>query len=105
MKISNEITFTLVKLQKCSQRINDIALNKKHLDIENEYIDALEKEMKEIRIIDDNQKKMLEEMKEKNRILKDINRISEEYIFKLDDYTIDSKLGIEIPMIKSLKQE
>ena len=44
-------------------------------------------------------------MKEKNRILKDINRISEEYIFKLDDYTIDSKLGIEIPMIKSLKQE
>ena len=74
LKISNEITFTLVKLQKCSQRINDIALNKKHLDIENEYIDSLGKEMKEIGIKDDNQKKMLVEMKEKNRIFKEVNR-------------------------------
>ena len=101
LKISNEITFTLVKLQKCSQRINDIALNKKHLDIENEYIDSLEEEMKEIGIKDDNQKKMLVEMKEKNRIFKEVNRISEEDIFKLDDCTIASKLGIEIPMIIS----
>ena len=101
LKFSNEITFTLVKLQKCSQRINDIALNKKHLDIENEYIDSLEEEMKEIGIKDDNQKKMLVEMKEKNRIFKEVNRISEEDIFKLDDCTIASKLGIEIPMIIS----
>jgi len=101
LKISNEITFTLVKLQKYSQRINDIALNKKHLDIENEYIDELEEKMKEIGIKDDNQKKLLEEMKEKNRIFKEFNKISEEDIFKLDDYTIASKLGIEIPMIIS----
>ena len=105
LKISNEITFTLVKLQKYSQRINDIAMNKKHLDIENEYIDSLEKEMQRIGIKNDEQTKLLEGMKEKNRIFKEVNEISEEDIFKLDDCKIASKLGIEIPMIKSITPE
>ena len=88
--------------KKYSQRINDIAMNKKHLDIENEYIDSLEKEMQKIGIKNDEQTKLLEGMKEKNRIFKEVNEISEEDIFKLDDCKIASKLGIEIPMIKSI---
>ena len=97
VKISNEISFTMMKLKNLTQRINDIAMNNNHLEIEEKYLKSLKEEMEQVRIKNDEQDKYLKEMEEKIKIYKEVNKIPEEDIFQLDDSQIASKFGIIIP--------
>ena len=92
VKISNEISFILIKLKNLTQRINDIAMNNNHLEIEQEYIHSLKQKIK-----NEEQENYLKEMEEKIKIYIEVNKFSEEDIFQFDDSQIASKLGIIIP--------
>ena len=97
VKISNEITFILIKLKNLTQRINDIAMNNNHLEIEQKYIRSLKEEMETVGIKNEEQENYLKEMEEKIKIYIEVNKFSEEDIFQYDDSQIASKLGIIIP--------
>ena len=97
VKISNEISFILIKLKNLTQRINDIAMNNNHLEIEQKYIRSLKEEMETVGIKNEEQENYLKEMEEKIKIYIEVNKFSEEDIFQFDDSQIASKLGIIIP--------
>ena len=97
VKISNEISFILIKLKNLTQRINDIAMNNNHLEIEQKYIHCLKEEMETFGIKNEEQENYLKEMEEKIKIYIEVNKFSEEDIFQFDDSQIASKLGIIIP--------
>ena len=94
--ISNEISLILIKLKSITQRINDIAMNNKHIDIEEKYISNLKEEMEKSGIKNEKQENYLKEMEENHKLFKEANKLSEEDIFKLDDSKLASKLGMEI---------
>ena len=102
--IKNQITFIIIKLQRISEKINDIALNNNHSKTEDEYIDSLKDKMEEVGLNDVDQKNALNEMKEKNRIFREINGLNKEELLKLDDSQIAKRLSIIIPQNKKSKK-
>ena len=101
VKISNEISFILIKLKNLTQRINDIAMNNNYLEIEQKYIRSLKEEMGTVGIKNEEQENYLKEMEEKIKIYMEVNKFSEEDIFKFDDSQIASKLGIIMPFYET----
>ena len=97
---SSQITFIIIKLKAISEKINDIAMNNNHLKTEDEYIDSLKDKMEEIGIKDEEQQKALKKMKENNRIFREVNKLDEKDIMKLDDSQLAEKLGVIIPKPK-----
>ena len=94
LKISNEIYFTLGQLKLLFQRINDIAMNNNHLEIEKKYIKNLKEKMEVAGVEDEEKEKYLKEMEEKVRISIEVNKLADKDIFKIPDTQIASKLGI-----------
>ena len=75
-------------------------MNNNHLKTEDEYIDSLKDKMEEIGIKDEEQEKALKKMKENNRIFREVNKLNEKDIIKLDDSQLAEKLGVIIPQSK-----
>ena len=103
--ISNQITFIIIKLKGISQKINDIAMNNNSLKTEDEYIDSLRDKMEEVGIKDEEQMKALKKMKENNRIFREVNKLNEKEIMKLDDSQLAQKLKIIIPQSKKIEKK
>ncbi len=68
-KINNEISSKILQLIKISQNTKEKAMNKNHIEIENEYIDTL---LNEIENGKNEQIKNLKEIKESNKIYKEL---------------------------------
>ena len=102
--IKNQITYIIIKLQSISEKINDIAMNNNHSKTEDEYIDSLKDKMEEVGLNDEDQKKALNEMKEKNRIFREVNNLDKEKLLNLNDSQIADKLSIIIPKNKKSKK-
>ena len=103
--ISNQITFIIIRLKTISQKINDIAMNNNSLKTEDEYIDSLRDKMEEVGIKDEEQMKALKKMKENNRIFREVNKLNEKEIMKLDDSQLAQKLGVIIPQSKKIEKK
>ena len=74
----------IIDLMNISQKINNIAMNQYHLDIENEYIDSLINKMMEINEKSEQIKK-LKENKKYNQIFQELNKLSLEELIKNDE--------------------
>ena len=93
----NLITLIIIRLKNISNKINDIAMNNNHLKTEEEYIDSLEKNMEEIGIEDDEQKKVLKEQKDLIKVFRETNKLDDEELMKFDVSQLADKLKIIIP--------
>ena len=89
----NNITIIIVRLKNISNRINDIAMNNNHLQTEEEYIDSLEENMKEVGIKDEEQKNFLKEQKDCIRLFREANKLDDKELMKLDDSALADKLN------------
>ena len=76
-------------------------MNNNHLEIEQKYIRSLKEEMGTVGIKNEEQENYLKEMEEKIKIYMEVNKFSEEDIFKFDDSQIASKLGIIMPFYET----
>ena len=74
----------IIDLMNTSQKINNIAMNQYHFDIENEYIESLISKMMEINEKNDQIKK-LKENKKYNQIFQELNKVSLEELIKYDE--------------------
>lgn len=97
----NQITFIIIKLKNISQKLDDIAMNNKHLKTQDEYIDSLAVKMEQIGLKDEEQKRELKNIKENIRIFKEINQFKENDFMNLDDSQLTEKLKIIIPKSKN----
>ena len=74
----------IIDLMNISQKINNIAMNQCHFDIENEYIETLIAQMMESN--DKNEQiKKLKENKKYNQIFQELNKLPLEELIKNDD--------------------
>ena len=69
-RLNNDISIMIEKLIDISKNIEDNALNKNQIELENEYIDFL---VNEIKFIDNEKKEKLKKVKEYNRIYKELS--------------------------------
>ena len=93
----NLITLIIIRLKNISNKINDIAMNNNHLKTEEEYIDNLESNMKEIGIEDNEQKRFLKEQKDLIKVFRETNKLDDEELMKFDVSQLADKLKIIIP--------
>ena len=94
---SNQISYIIIKLKNITQKLEDIAMNSKHLKTQDEYIDSLKDKMEQIGLNDEEQKNYLKKMKDNIRILKEVKQFKEDEIMNLDDSQLAEKLGVIIP--------
>lgn len=80
-------------------------MNNNSLKTEDEYIDSLRDKMEEVGIKDEEQMKALKKMKENNRIFREVNKLNEKEIMKLDDSQLAEKLGVIIPQSKKIEKK
>ena len=97
---NSQICFVLIKLQQQETKIEDILKNNRHIKNEDEFIDSLKDKVEEIGLNDEEQKKVIQIMKENMKIFKEKNNIKEEELINLNDDQLAEKLGIEIPKLK-----
>lgn len=83
-KMNNLRKIIIIDLMNTSQKINNIAMNQYHFDIENEYIESLISKMMEINEKNDQIKK-LKENKKYNQIFQELNKVSLEKLIKYDE--------------------
>ena len=89
-KIYKDITITVLNLINISKRIQNMAMNKCHIEIENEYIESLIERVEQIDIKDKSQIMKLKEFKRYNEIyqgLKDIS--SDDLILNGSEYYLN----------------
>ena len=89
-KIYKDITITVLNLINISKRIQNMAMNKFHIEIENEYIESLIERVEQIDIKDKSQIMKLKEFKRYNEIyqgLKDIS--SDDLILNGSEYYLN----------------
>ena len=94
--INKEIFYVVVKLQGFYQKINDIAMNNNFMKTEDEYIDSLSAQMKEIGYKDQEQIYKLRQVKENNRIFRESLKLKQEELINLSDSELAEKLSIII---------
>ena len=99
----NKLTFIIVKLKNISNKINDIAMNNNHLKTEEEYIDSLEENMKEVGIKDEEQRRLLQEQKNCIKVFRETSKLDDKEIMKLNDFELAAKLNTIIPKSKKDK--
>ena len=95
--INKEIFYVVVKLQGFYQKINDIEMNNNFMKTEDEYIDSLRAQMKEIGYKDKEQINKLNQVKENNRIFRESIKLKQEELINLSDSQLAEKLSIIIP--------
>ena len=93
--ICNQIVFIMIKLKGISEKINYIIKNNNCLTVENEYL--LKNKIEKMGIKDEAQQKILKAIKENIRIFREVNKLNEKDLMKLDDSQLSQKLGIIIP--------
>ena len=93
--ICNQIVFIMIKLKGITEKINYIIMNNNYLTVEDEYL--LKNKIEKIGIKDEAQQKILKTMKENIRIFREVNKLNEKDLMKLDDSQLSQKLGIIIP--------
>ena len=98
---TNQITFIIIKLQNISQKIEELAMNNKHLKTQDEYIDSLTDKMEQIGLNDEEKKRDLKKMKENIKIFKEVNQLKEDDVKNLNDSQLAEKLGVIIPKSKN----
>ena len=89
-KIYKDITITVLNLINISKRIQNMAMNQCHIEIENEYIESLIERVEQIDIKDKSQIMKLKEFKRYNEIyqgLKDIS--SDDLILNGSEYYLN----------------
>ena len=101
----NQITFIIVRLKNISNKINDIAMNNNHLKTEEEYIDSLEDNMKEVGIKDEEQRRLLQEQKNCIKVFRETSKLDDKELMKLDDSQLAAKLNVIIPKSKKDKNK
>jgi hypothetical protein len=80
----NNLKSIIIDLMDISKKINNIAMNQYHFDIENEYIETLIAQMMESNDKNDQIKK-LKENKKYNQIFQELNKLSLEELKENDD--------------------
>ena len=75
-KINKEITIIIIDLINISKKIQNLAMNHFHIEIENEYIESLVERLEQIGIKDNSQIKKLKEFKRYNEIYQGLKDIS-----------------------------
>ena len=98
---SNKITYIIIQLKNISQKIEEITLNRSHLNTLEEYIDSLKDKMEQIGLEDEKQKESLKRMKENIKIFKEVNQLKEDEMMNLTDSQLAERLGIIIPNSKN----
>ena len=98
---TNQITFIIIKLQNISQKIEELAMNNKHLKTQDEYIDSLTDKMEKIGLNDEEKKRDLKKMKDNIKIFKEVNQLKEDDVKNLNDSQLAEKLGVIIPKSKN----
>ena len=83
--INNQILFIIIKLQRISEKINDIAMNNNHLKNENEYIDDLISKMDKMNLKEKEKLEKIEKIKENNKIFQSAIKLKREELLKLND--------------------
>ena len=80
----NNLKRIILELKNISEKINNIAMNQYHFDIENEYIDSLIAKMMELNLTNEQSKK-LQENKKYIQIFQELNKLSLEELIKSDE--------------------
>ena len=93
VQITKEIQIIIVQLQRTSDKLNSIAMNKSHIKTQDDYIDSLNEQMKEIGLKEEEQKKKLKEIKEKNHKIKEALKLDQNELLKMSDSDLTEKLG------------
>ena len=83
-KKMNNLKRIILELKNISEKINNIAMNQYHFDIENEYIDSLIAKMMELNLTNEQSKK-LQENKKYIQIFQELNKLSLEELIKSDE--------------------
>ena len=98
--INKQILFIIIKLQRISEKINDIAMNNNHLKTEEEYIDDLMDKMDKMNIREKDKIEKIKEIKKSNEIFKKAIKMDRNELLKLDDSQLAEKLKVIIPTNK-----
>ncbi len=91
-KITKEMTINILTLQRISQKLELIAMNKSHIKTEDEYIDNLKEQIKETGINEKEQQKKLDELKKENKETMEYLKLSKEDFSNLDENQFQDKL-------------
>ena len=95
--INREILFIIIKLQKISEKINDIAMNNNHLKTEDEYIEDLINKMDKLNLNEKEKIEKIKKIKENNKIFKKSLKLNTQELMKLDSEQLAEKLKNLIP--------
>lgn len=97
LKITREILFTIFKLQKISQEINSMIMGPIGNKTQDDYIDSLQFELKNLPGNHDEQIAKLDKIKSNNKAFKEINQLKEDEIMHLNENELIKKLQNFIP--------
>ena len=83
----------IYKLQSYYQKINDIAMNNNFMKTEDEYIDSLKSNIEQIGYEDKEQIKILNKIKEDNKIFQEAIKLKKDDLVNLNESQLIEKLN------------
>ena len=92
-QIDKSILLIIYKLQECYQKINDIAMNNNFIKTEDEYIDSLKSNIEQIGYEDTEQIKILNKIKEENKIFQEAIKLKKDDLANLNDSQLIEQLN------------
>ena len=92
-QIDKSILLVIYKLQDCYQKINDIAMNNNFIKTEDEYIDSLKSNIEQIGYEDTEQIKILNKIKEENKIFQEAKKLKKDDLANLNDSQLIEQLN------------
>ena len=93
VQITKEIQIIIVQLQRTSDKLNSIAMNKSHIKTQDDYIDSLSEQMKGIGLKEEELKKKLKKIKEMNYKIRETLKLNQDELLKMSDSDLTEKLG------------
>ena len=81
VQITKEIQIIIVQLQRTSDKLNSIAMNKSHIKTQDDYIDSLSEQMKGIGLKEEELKKI----KEMNYKIRETLKLNQDELLKMSD--------------------
>ena len=92
-QINKSIIVVIYKLQSYYQKINDIAMNNNFIKTEDEYIDSLKSNIEQIGYDDSEQIKILNKIKEDNKIFQEAIKLKKDDLINLNDSQLIEQLN------------
>ena len=92
-QINKNIIVVIYKLQSYYQKINDIAMNNNFMKTEDEYIDSLKSNIEQIGYEDSEQIKILNKIKEDNKIFQEAIKLKKDDLINLNDSQLIEQLN------------